>query len=230
VWIQTQGVSFIVDTGPDFRTQVLRESIEHLDALLFTHAHFDHIAGLDDVKPFSFKETLAVYGNEATYESLRQQYPYNFGGVPSHGSSTPSLEWNTIHPLKSFSVKGVNIMPIPLQHGNWQPLGYRIEGVAYLLDCKSIPDESLPFLKNLDLLVLTGLRPEKEHPNHMTFREALLYVDKLKPKETLFSHMEHAVDHERESALLPPNVGLSYDGLKLKIKWGEEIVQIKRAW
>lgn len=217
LWIQTEETSLLVDCGPDFREQSLREDIPFLEAVYITHSHFDHIGGIDDLKPYTWKKPLNLLGSEESYKSISTQYPYNFEKENLSGSGRPSIKWKMIQHGKEIKIKDLTLLPLEIKHGSFLPLGFRVGNMAYLLDCKEIPEKSLKFLEGLEVLIITGLRENKNHPNHLTVQEAQKYIDLLKPKKTYFSHIGHEMEHEEMSKKLPKNVFLAFDKLTLKI-------------
>ncbi len=209
------GVHIQIDTGPDFRTQLLRNDITHIDAVLFTHEHQDHIAGLDDVRPIIFKTGLAmpIYAQERVINRIRKVYDYAFEEQPYPGA--PRIITHKIN-KKPFSIQGVEVLPIPIVHGQLPILGYRIGGMAYLTDTNLIPDESISLLENLDVLILDALH-HREHFSHFTLEQALLQAKKIGAKQTYFIHMSHHMGtHEFVEKQLPKEMNLGYDGLEIK--------------
>jgi phosphoribosyl 1,2-cyclic phosphate phosphodiesterase len=214
ILIRYSGRNVIVDTTPDFRTQVLRAGIDRLDAILYTHAHADHILGLDDVRPFNYfqKQTIPVYASEETLAVLRRVFCYAFDDAPQ--SSVPRLDLRTMtdDPLDLFDVR---FEPVRLLHGNGLVYGFKFGPVGYLTDHSAVPEESMAKLHGLDVLFLDALR-HRPHPTHTTVEQALRIVDELQPKRVFFTHMCHDLGHERTEALLPPHVRLAYDGLEIE--------------
>lgn len=212
VYIETDGLKILVDTPPELRLQFLREDISHADAILFTHAHADHIFGLDDVRRINeiSHRQIPCYGSRETLDTLRRAFEYVF--VPTQlGGGKPQLE---LIPVEGpFTIGGARIQPVRILHGILPVLGYRIGGFAYLTDCSCIPEESAEMLGGLDTLVLGVLRPEP-HETHFSLSQGLAVVDQLKPRQTYFTHLSHRLDHERTNSILPPGVELAYDGLQ----------------
>lgn len=208
----------LIDTAPELRHQALRYNVQKVDAVLFTHAHADHLFGFDDLRRFnhiqkSGHEPLPVYGTQATLDSIRHIFSYAFQPVQP-GATKPEV---TLHPVAGpFSVAGMTITPVPVWHGRMKVTGYRIGRLAYVTDVSAISDASLDMLKNLDVLVLGALR-FRPHPNHLSIAEAVDIVEKLRPKQAFFTHLSHEVDHEDGNAALPDNVQLAYDGLQIPI-------------
>ncbi len=209
------GKNVVVDTTPDFRTQMLRAKVQRLDAVLFTHPHADHILGLDDVRPYNFRQSGAIpmFGSEETLTAIRRIFPYIFTGK-DYGSAIPKIDLHTVND-EPFELFGSTVVPVKLQHGkHFEVLGFRIDNSAYLTDHSEIPDESLEKLHGLDVLFLDALR-YKPHPTHSTVERSLKYVEQLAPRMTYFTHLCHDLGHERAESMLPPHVRLAYDGLEI---------------
>jgi phosphoribosyl 1,2-cyclic phosphate phosphodiesterase len=216
VWIQFAGRSVLIDTGPDFRVQALRAQIPRVDAILFTHAHADHVMGLDDVRPFNFRQrgAIPIYGSADTLSAIQRAFHYIFQVEPTE-SSVPKLA-STALDGGPFDLFGVACVPIPLRHGKGEVLGFRFGPLAYLTDHSEIPADSLTQLRGLDVLFLDALR-HKPHPTHSTVDRSLAYVEQLAPKRAYFTHVGHDLPHERTEQLLPPHVRLAYDGLEVEV-------------
>lgn len=210
--VQVLGGNLVIDAPPEFRIQALREDLRRIDAVLFTHAHADHIFGLDDVRPFNelSGKSIRCHGNTQTLAILRQTFSYVFSPTQA-GGGKPRLELVEVN--GPFEAAGARIVPIPVWHGRVPVLGYRIGSFAYLTDCSRIPEESMRLLEGLHTLVLGVIRHEP-HETHMTVREGLSVVEKLRPGKTLFTHITHRLDHETTNAALPEGVELAYDGLR----------------
>ena len=205
----------LIDSTPDFRQQALRENISRLDAILYTHAHADHILGLDDIRPFNAKQksAVAVYASQETLSILRRTFAYIFEPQSGEGS-IPQVE---LHVLSGdFDLFGARIVPIPARHGPLTVHGFRIGSVAYLTDFSSVPDSSKPLLRDLDHLVLDALR-YTPHPMHSTVDQSLALVRELSPRHAWFTHICHDLGHEATNAKLPPNVRLAFDGLQFEV-------------
>jgi len=214
--LEYNGRAVVIDTTPDFRAQALRAGMTRLDAVLFTHAHADHILGLDDVRPFNFRQNsdVPIYGTRSTIETIQRMFRYIFDGSYPFGG-TPSVTVNVIEgPLELF---GLVFTPVPVIHGKMEVLGFKFGRAAYLTDFSYLPETSLPLLENLDLLFLDALR-YTPHPTHCTVEQALAYVERLRPRQALFTHICHDLAHEETNAKLPPHVRLSYDGMELEVK------------
>jgi len=213
VLVETSDTSILIDTTPELRIQALREGIKHVDAVLLTHAHADHLFGLDDVRRFNdiAGKSMPVYALEETLRTVRKVFEYVF--IPTQiGGSKPSLELYEIS--GRFSVNGVDVVPVPVLHGKLNVLGYRIGGFAYVTDVSCIPESSMDLLKGLDVLVLGVLRP-MPHETHFSLPEGLAVVEELKPGAAYFTHIAHRLEHEKTNASLPDNVRLAYDGLQI---------------
>jgi phosphoribosyl 1,2-cyclic phosphate phosphodiesterase len=207
----------MIDTGPDFRQQVLAHGIERIDAVFYTHAHADHILGIDDLRPFNFhqREPIPIHASEFTLGVIRRVFSYIFHDGPSE-SSRPKIQTHVFDGLP-ISVAGLDFTPIPVRHGSGECYGFRFGRTAYLTDHSEIPEESMPLLEGLDVLFLDALR-YKPHPTHSTVDQSMKTVERLKPRITYFTHISHDLGHERAESLLPPHVRLAYDGLEIELE------------
>ena len=207
--------SVVIDTTPDFRQQALRFGMQRLDAILFTHAHADHIMGLDDVRPFNFRQggVIPIYGSAETLENVQLSFRYIFDGRRPE-SSVPRLV-SVIFDSEPFDLFGVKFTPIRLEHGRGTVYGFRFGNAAYLTDHSEIPPESMDKLRGLDVLFLDALR-HKPHPTHSTVERSLRSVEILGPKRAFFTHICHDLGHARTEEMLPPHVRLAYDGLEIE--------------
>jgi len=191
--VQYEGHIVLIDSGPDFRQQALREGINHIDAVLYTHAHADHILGLDDLRPLSFqrKEKIPLYADQATASVLERMFEYTF----SDSNKYPFKARVALHPLEEVTpLFGINFLRVPLLHGELQTAGFRFGSAAYLTDMSDIPESSYPLLKNLDVLILDALRLTP-HPSHANVEQALKFVERIQPKRAYFTHMSHEILH-----------------------------------
>jgi phosphoribosyl 1,2-cyclic phosphate phosphodiesterase len=216
ILVEYGGKTVLIDTTPDFREQALREGVRQLDAVLYTHAHADHILGLDDVRPLSFHrpEKIPLYARPEAAELLRRVFRYIFDADYKFGSLA-QVELHLIDgPVDLF---GVRFEPVKVLHGDAEIIGYRFGQAAYLTDFSEIPEESFSQLQDLDILFLDALR-YKPHPTHSTVENSLRIVDRVKPKRGFFTHICHDLPHEETNKTLPPHVRLSYDGMKLEFE------------
>ncbi|HKV28590.1 MAG TPA: MBL fold metallo-hydrolase [Candidatus Acidoferrales bacterium] len=207
----------VIDTTPDFRSQALHAGIEQLDAILYTHAHADHILGLDDIRPFNIKQNSAIpiFASEDTLAILRRTFAYIFA-PPSIESSLPQVELHAID--GAFDLFGAQVIPFPAHHGSVTVYGFRIGSIAYLTDFNTVPQASRNLLRNLDHLILDALR-YAPHPMHSTVEQSLALVRELAPRHAWFTHICHDLGHEATNAQLPENVRLAYDGLTFEVNF-----------
>ena len=222
VYIEVDGWGLLIDTAPDLRQQALRTGIRRIDAILYTHAHADHILGLDDVRPFNFHQRgpIPIYGSAETIEIIQRCFAYIFDENESQ-SSRPRLVVNIFDdaPLR---IGPLTIQPIPLIHGRGRSHGFRFGPVAYLTDHSDISPDSRAKLHGLDVLFLDALR-KRPHPTHTTLEEALRWVEELRPRYAYLTHICHELGHEETERELPPHVRLAYDGLELTVPLPEEL-------
>lgn len=210
------GHCVLIDSGPDFRQQALREKLDHLDAVLYTHGHADHILGLDDLRPLSFKgtEKVPLYADEPTAAVLERIFEYTF----SDANKYPFKARVSLQPLTDVtSLFGIDFLRVPLKHGQLDTVGFRFGNAAYLTDMSDIPEASFPLLENLDVLILDALRLTP-HPSHSHLERSLEFVRKIQPRQAFFTHMSHEILHAEVEQSLPANVRLSYDGLRIPFR------------
>jgi phosphoribosyl 1,2-cyclic phosphate phosphodiesterase len=216
VLIEWRGKTVLIDTPPELRLQLLRAGVRHLDALLFTHTHADHLFGLDDVRVFNARsgDALPVYGTVEVLERIRQQFFYAFIETPLAGGK-PQLDLRPIDARVSIvDVVGLPVEPVPVLHGPTPVLGFRFADVAYVTDTDEIPEASMRRLEGLAVLALDALR-DRPHPTHFSVSEALAVVARLRPRRAYFTHICHDLDHELTNRRLPPGIELAYDGLQV---------------
>jgi len=220
VLLSRDGRHVVIDTTPDFRFQALREKLDRLDAIVFTHAHADHILGFDDIRPFNLRQktSLPVYASPDTLAILRRTFAYAFDSAPAV-STIPQVD---LHPIEGpFELLGTPWTPVPAEHGDMQVLGFRVGGMAYLTDFSRVPEESKPLLVGADDLVLDALR-DTPHPMHQTVAQALALVAELRPRRAWFTHISHDLPHQETNDRLVgegfPHVQMAYDGLRFEVR------------
>ncbi len=216
ILIEVDGKTFVVDTGPDFRQQMLRQNVKKMDAVIFTHEHKDHTAGFDDIRAFNFvnKKKMEIYASTNVQEALKREFAYIFSDFKYPG--IPEINLHLIE-NKPFSIEGIEIIPIEVMHYKLPVLGFRIADFSYITDANYISDKEKEKIKNSKILVLNALRREP-HISHFTLDQAIELVNELKPEKAYFTHISHQLglhaDVEKE---LPENIELAYDGLKIYI-------------
>ncbi len=217
VLIEHGNKNIVIDTSADFRQQMLLHHVTHLEAVLYTHEHYDHIAGFDDLRAFQFLRQKApvCYATASVTERLRKTFDYAFGAAIQTGGGLPEVNIVEISD-RPFPLFDLEIIPIPILHGTLPILGFRIGKFAYLTDCSEIPEPSYPLLEGLDTLVLDGLR-FKPHPTHLTIEQAIEQAGRIAPRITYLTHINHDVKHEPTERDLPTNVRLGYDGLTFEM-------------
>ncbi|CAM1347312.1 MBL fold metallo-hydrolase [Tenacibaculum insulae] len=215
VVISWDDVNYVIDCGPDFRQQMIREEIESINGILFTHEHADHIAGLDEIRPYCFQMgAVPIFASERVLKALEKRFDYIFK-TENRYPSAPKVAATTISHHNNFIFEGVTVTPIEVLHGDLPILGYRFNDVAYVTDIKTISVKEKKKLLNLDVLVVTGLRKEP-HTTHFNLDEALSFIAELNPKKAYLTHISELLGfHEEVSKELPENVFLAYDGLKI---------------
>jgi phosphoribosyl 1,2-cyclic phosphate phosphodiesterase len=216
--LEVAGLNLLIDAGPDLRQQALAVGLTRLDAVLLTHAHADHVSGLDDLRPLNFaqRSSIPIYGAPSTLAFVRERFAYAFTNG-SEGSTRPALELIEIHSQRPFRINNmVEVAPFDIKHGTWTITGFRIGRLGYVTDASFIPPESLGYLRGLDVLVLNALR-QTTHPTHFSLDEARALIDELRPQHALLVHMTHDLDHATINLALPDHIQLAYDGQIVEI-------------
>lgn len=216
VLIEGNSGNLLIDTGPDFRQQMLRENVKHLEAILYTHEHKDHIAGMDDIRAYNYfqKKHMDLYLSDHVEEALRREFAYVFAE-----DKYPGIPLINLHRISKqpFQLLGHTITPIEVSHYIMPVLGFKIDDFCYVTDAKAIEKQELDKMKNVKVLVLNALRKET-HVSHFTLQEALDIIEYLKPQQAYLTHLSHQMGlHEEVERELPPHVKLAYDGLKIEI-------------
>lgn len=216
VLIEIDYKTFVFDTGPDFRQQMLNNHVTKLDSVIFTHEHKDHVAGLDDVRSFNYilDKSIDVYAESRVQEALKREFAYIFAE-----NKYPGILRINMHMIdnNAFFISGIKILPIRVFHYKLPVFGFRIQNFAYITDVKTIPEEELVKLQNLDCLLISALRKD-EHISHLNLSEALRLIERINPKQAYLTHLSHRFGlHEAENKKLPKKVNIAYDGLTLDL-------------
>jgi len=214
--ISVNTINYVIDTGPDFRQQMLREKVQDVRAILFTHEHKDHVAGMDDVRAFNFKhqKDMDVYCDLNVQKALLREYPYVFSDFKYPG--VPEVKVHQICKEEAFTIDGNLFTPIEVIHYHLPVLGFRLKDLTYITDAKTISDEELEKVKGSKVLVINALRLS-EHISHLNLSQALDIIEKIKPERAYLTHLSHLMGtHEAVSKLLPKNVFIAYDGLQVE--------------
>jgi phosphoribosyl 1,2-cyclic phosphate phosphodiesterase len=213
------GKNVLIDCGPDFREQVLREQIKKIDAVLFTHRHSDHICGIPDIRSYSGASSgkiLSIYGSQETIDAVSQSFSYIFNPNTFVGGGIPELERNVIN--RKINLFGTDFVPIPVEHGSCQGcFGYRFGNIAYIPDVKNIPESSLKLLENLDLLIIDCLRMERPHSTHFIYGDIENLIAQINPKKVLGTHLCHDINYETDEKIIDKRMKFAYDGLKIVV-------------
>src|SRR6056297_1735434 len=209
VWIQHKNQSVLIDAGPEFRLQSIQAKLQKLDQLLITHEHMDHVAGLDDLRIYSYinESAIPAYASKNCIESVKKRFDYMFGKNKYPGSTSLKL----IEANESFTLGDISIQTLPVKHGMTDDYGYRLNDFSYITDVKEIPESTLEKIKGSKVLVLGALRWEPEHPTHLTIPQAVEVIEKLEIPEAYLIHMNSYVDHEPTNKKLPAHIKLAYD-------------------
>ncbi|MBP1643338.1 MAG: metal-dependent hydrolase, beta-lactamase superfamily [Acidobacteria bacterium] len=211
VRLELAGGTAVIDTSPDFREQAIRFGLERVDAVLYTHAHADHVFGLDDLRVFNFRQRAAIpcYGSADTIARLRQIFAYVFEDGPE-GGGRPRLDLVAVR--GEFGLLGERVVPVPVRHGEMEVFGYRVGGFALVTDVSGVPEESWRALAGTEVLILSALR-YRAHPTHFNFEQAIEAARRIGARRTIFTHIAHEVDHADPRVALPPGIEIGYDGL-----------------
>jgi phosphoribosyl 1,2-cyclic phosphate phosphodiesterase len=215
---ENAGANLLVDTTPDMRTQVLRAGIERVEAVLLTHAHADHIFGMDDIRQYNFRHgmRMPIYGTPDVLDHVRRVFEYCFMET-QEGGGKPMLDLVPITPYVPFTVQGVTVTPITVMHGNLSVTAYKFgPNFAYVTDVSAIPDKTRPYLNGLDTLILGAVRYDP-HPTHFGFYQALDEIEGFRPRQAYLTHLAHHFDYETAMGQCPAGVALGYDGLTFDV-------------
>lgn len=217
LWMSWEDHSYVIDCGPDFRQQMLASDCQKVDGILFTHEHSDHTAGLDDIRPFNFRQgEMPIYAHQRVIENLEKRFDYVFE-TENRYPGAPSVKTIEVINNQPFVLGGKTVIPIDVMHGDLQVFGYRVDDFAYLTDVKTVAPEEVEKLKNLDVLVLNALRITP-HNTHFNLQEALDFIALVQPKKTYLTHISHLLGfHEDVQKELPENVFLAYDNLVITL-------------
>ena len=215
VLVQWKNYNYIIDCGPDFRQQMLKNNCRHIDGIMFTHEHADHTSGLDDIRPYFFRQgDIPIYGTQRVVENLNHRFGYILNSQNKYPGA-PTVKVQIISKNNNFSIGDQIVTPVEVMHNSLSVMGYRIGGFSYLTDVKYINADQMEKVKNSEVLVLNALRIES-HPTHLNLEEALSLVEELKPKRAYFTHISHLLGfHDEVSKKLPKNVHLAYDNLQI---------------
>jgi len=217
VLISWKDYNYVIDCGPDFRQQMLTHAVNRLDGILFTHEHSDHTAGIDDIRPYFFRQgDIPIYAHKRVIENLNSRFDYIFADSNRYPGA-PAVQVNEVFKDVSFMIGDKMVVPVEVYHNRLQVFGYRIENFAYLTDVKSIKDEEIDKIKGVKILSVNALRIDPHH-SHFNLEEALEFVEKVKPQRAYFTHISHYLGfHEEVEKSLPKNVHLAYDNLVVSV-------------
>lgn len=216
ILVETEDTRLLVDVGPDFREQILPQPFRRIDGILVTHSHYDHVGGMDDIRPYCQFGQIDVYADPIAREGMLQMLPYCF--AENRYPGVPKIELNEIHAGQSFTIGDIEVMPIEVMHGKLPILGYRFGRFAYITDMKTINDDQLPLLEGVEVLVVNALRFDKPHHSHQLVDDALAFARRVGARRTLLTHMCHDIGlHHVVNRKLPQGVELAFDGMELTI-------------
>lgn len=215
VWVSWDNYSYVIDCGPDFRQQMLSSNCQKIDGILFTHEHADHTAGLDDIRPFNFRQgEIPIFAHQRVIDNLKQRFDYVFETVNRYPGA-PSVKTIEVNNDEPFAIGDKLAIPVNVMHGNLQVFGYRIDDFAYLTDVKTVEEKEILKLENLKVLVVNALR-ETHHDTHFNLQEALDFIALIKPEKAYLTHISHHMGfHEEVQKKLPKNVFLAFDNLEI---------------
>jgi phosphoribosyl 1,2-cyclic phosphate phosphodiesterase len=216
ILVETEDTRLLVDVGPDFREQILPQPFRRIDGILVTHSHYDHVGGMDDIRPYCQFGQIDVYADPIAREGMLQMLPYCF--AENRYPGVPKIELNEIHAGQSFTIGDIEVMPIEVMHGKLPILGYRFGRFAYITDMKTINDDQLPLLEGVEVLVVNALRFDKPHHSHQLVDDAVAFARRVGARRTLLTHMCHDIGlHHVVNSKLPQGVELAFDGMELTI-------------
>lgn len=216
LWLHDHEHSIVIDTGPEFRLQSIYHNIKHIDAVLLTHHHYDHIGGIEDLRAYTYQQgTLDVYCNELTKSEIVKRCHYLFGENRYEGAALLNLK--TVNDFDRFIIGKKAFSVIPVNHGSLDIIGYETEGFFYLTDLKKLSDKAKERVRGANIVVMSGLRWETAHPTHQSIQEAIALTNELQIKKSYLLHMNAQVDHRHIAEMLPENVELAFDGLEISI-------------
>lgn len=218
VMVSWDDYCYVIDCGPDFRQQMLTQNVKRIDGILFTHEHADHTAGLDDIRPFYFRQgSLPIYAHKRVLRSLEKRFDYIFVESHERYPGAPEVDKYEVENNKNIFLGDLEVIPVNVWHHNLQVFGYRFKRFAYLTDVKTIDEEEIEKLKDLDVLVINALRVEP-HNSHLNLEEALRLIDEIQPRKAYLTHISHMLGfHKEVESGLPENVFLAYDNLTIEI-------------
>lgn len=217
IMLESGSTRVVVDSTPDFRAQLLKYNVDSLDAIVYTHHHFDHIGGFDDIRAlnFSTRKAVDIYLQENTLSNLKRVFPYAFGKTEQIGGGVPFINEHLIRD-EEFRIGDLTFLPIPMMHGILSVLGFRIGNFAYCTDTNFIPDSSFELLDGVEFLIIDALRYHS-HPTHFTVDEALKAIERINPKKAWLTHIAHQIKHSEGEEYLPEGVGIAFDGMVIDI-------------